>query len=157
MLSPLPSPPMTALTGSSVVESTAIPTTTNTSYGKTKLKEGVGIEEYEMVDESTKPLSPRAQDQPLPLTTVETKCQDMYEDVSPSVVPHRSKCEDMYEDVSPPAVPQRSKCQDMYEDVSPPAVPQRTKCDDIMYEDVSPSAATQRTDVYEDVSLSGEQ
>ena len=124
---------MTALSGSSVVESTAIPTTTNTAYGKTKLKEGVGIEEYEMVDESTKTLSP--QDQPLPLTTVETKCQDMYEDVSPPVVPQRSKCEDMYEDMSPPTVPQRT---DMYEDVSPPAVPQRT-------------------DMYEDVSLSGEQ
>ena len=63
-----------------------------------------------MVDESTKTLSPH--DQPLPLTTVGT---DMYEDVSPPVVPQRSKCEDMYEDVSPPAVPQRT---DMYEDVS---------------------------------------
>ena len=40
---------MTTLSGSSAVESTAILTTTNTAYGKTKLK-GVGIE-YEMVDE----------------------------------------------------------------------------------------------------------
>ena len=66
-----------------------------------------------MVDKPQKTLSPH--DQPLPPTTVGTKCQDMYEDVSPPAVPQRSKCEDMYEDVSPPAVPQR---MDVYEDVS---------------------------------------
>ena len=85
---------MTALSGSSVVETTAIPTTTNAAYARTKLKEGAGIEEYEMVDPQ-KTLSPH--DQPLPLTTVGTKCQDMYEDVSPPAVPQRT---DVYEDVS---------------------------------------------------------
>ena len=68
---------MTTLSGSSAVESTAIPTTTNTAYGKTKLKEGVGIEEYEMVDKPPETLSPPAQ----PVTTVGTEGGGVYEDI----------------------------------------------------------------------------
>ena len=67
---------MTTLAGSSAVESTAIPTTTNTAYGKTKLK-GVGIEEYEMVHKPPEILSPPAQ----PVTTVGTEGGGVYEDI----------------------------------------------------------------------------
>ena len=76
------------------MESIAIPTTINTAYGKTKLKEGVGIEEYEMVDEPPETLSPPAQS----VTTAGAKGQDMYEDLSPPVAPQMT---DVYEDVSP--------------------------------------------------------
>ena len=82
---------MTTPSGSSAV--TAIPTTTNTAYGKTKLKEKVGIIEYEMVDEPPKTLSPPTQ----PITTPGAKSQDMYEDPSPPLTPRRT---DVYEDVS---------------------------------------------------------
>ena len=71
---------MTALSGSSVVESTTIPTITNTAYNKSKLK-GVGIDEYEMMDDQCPPetLSPPAQ--PLPVTTVGTERGGVYEDI----------------------------------------------------------------------------
>ena len=82
---------MTTLSGSSAV--TAIPTTINTAYEETKLKDKVGIEEYEMVDGPPETLSPPAQ----PVTTAAAKGQGMYEDVSPPMVPQRT---DGYEDVS---------------------------------------------------------
>ena len=69
---------MTTLSGSSAVESTAIPTITNTAYGKTKPKEGVEIEEYEMVDKPPETISPPAAQ---PETTVGTEDDDVYEDI----------------------------------------------------------------------------
>ena len=82
---------MTTLSDSSAVS--AIPTTINTAYEKTKLNNKVEIEEYEMVDEPPKTLSPPA----YPVNTAGAKDQGMYEDVSPPVAPRRT---DGYEDVS---------------------------------------------------------
>ena len=79
------SPAVATLSGSSLVGSTTIATTTiattaNAAYEITQLK-GVGIEEYEMVNEPPETLSPPAQ----PVTTVGTKGQGVYEDISAPV------------------------------------------------------------------------
>ena len=64
---------MTSLSGSSAMERDAIPTTTNTAYETSKIKDS-RVEEYEMVDGPPESLPPPA----IPVTSLGT---DVYESI----------------------------------------------------------------------------